>query len=192
MLLLFFFFLECSLPLSVRAVWLHFPQCRRNDARSRRSVGGNHDSLSAQLHAWNFSHRLLLLKTVEPEGWNDCESEQHEARQLTFATQTPGLFEIFIPATAATAQGCQTTSIIQCQPAVATGAVGRLVPASLTAHSCFNLKVASQTTHRGELSVCDVICATVVGHILAFFCCCWVGVAVCEANMKSKCSWKTL
>ena len=47
------------------AVELHFPQCRGRDARSRRS---GEPWQSAQLHAWNFSFRLLVSEPVSHEG----------------------------------------------------------------------------------------------------------------------------
>lgn len=124
-------------------------------------VQGNHDSLhSCMLGILATDFCLLGPHRFRHRGGgrsrNDCQSEhtpQHEARQLTFLTETARNIS------PSDSNDSQTTSIIQCQPAVAAGALRRLVPAPLEpVNPCFNLKVASRTTHWGKVSVFDVIC----------------------------------
>ncbi|KAG7245064.1 hypothetical protein INR49_023630 [Caranx melampygus] len=82
-----------------------------------------------------------------------------EFKLLTFVCKDPIVVEtVQMKRQNDNSPGCPTTSIIQCQPAVAAGARSRLVPASLEpGNSCFSHKIApKQTCGVQALQICTV------------------------------------
>lgn len=80
-----------------------------------------------------------------------------------------GLLEISTPGAASTARGCQTTSIIQCQPEVAAGAQRAPRPCfSGARYSCFN--------HRGRFTYNSLGARVSDGDGIYYICrfCCFV------------------